>query len=710
LRSNIVCLMAAVLLAVTAPPAAAGSFNVYGLGANGAGCGSGWVAETSAPSKFTQADHCSRWTIRSNREGPLNTSHYAGANLYAGAGARFTSFSIRSTGTVQNGVRAAVFTCARPWDSCQGGTPLSGSWNDVEIVRGGNAQHVFAGVWCYEAKCPDSVSAGRAASIDYHESHAVVEDYTPPAAPSLSGVSTGWNSGQRRLAYGAADAGSGIDTVFLTIDGSLHRANNHTCARLPGVGYSRPVPCATSTSGEFDVNQPGQLADGPHSLTVTTRDAGWATGVASQQFLVDNNAPGHPVGLAVVGGEAWRGVNDFAVGWESPDQGSGSPVVGAYWRVGSPPGSPTDGTRIAGEGVSKVDGIRVPGDGDWVIEVWLEDAAGNVYQRNAASAHLRLDTTPPSLAFSDARNEHDPAEVRVDASDASSGVAGGQVDIRRQGTAEWHPLETQREGTDLVARIPDDRLERGTYELQATGWDAVGNRAVTSVRADGQQMVVDLPLRGDTHLSAWLARGGGGAQRALPTIRVGYGRRAWLRGVLRSGSGAVLGDTPLAVATRRPGAQWRPFSDVVTGPNGRYAIRLPRGASRELLVYFAGTRALRPSYDVAKLRVRGWTSLRLKPRRLRRGRTISFVGRVGLRGTRVPRGGKLVQIQYLDGRTWRPAVKLGRTNSRGRFRIRYRFRRISRPTTIRFRILVPAEGGWPYATGASRVRKAFVRP
>ena len=55
-------------------------------------------------------------------------------------------------------------------------------------------------------------------------------------------------------------------------------------------------------------------------------------------------------------------------------------------------------------------------------------------------------------------------------------------------------------------------------------------------------------------------------------------------------------------------------------------------------------------------------------------------------------------------------MKLGHTNQRGRFRISYRFRRISRPTRIYFRILVPAEGGWPYATGASRPRTAFVRP
>ena len=85
-----------------------------------------------------------------------------------------------------------------------------------------------------------------------------------------------------------------------------------------------------------------------------------------------------------------------------------------------------------------------------------------------------------------------------------------------------------------------------------------------------------------------------------------------------------------------------------------------------------------------------------------RGGTITFLGRVGHFRARLPAAGKLIQIQYLDGRKWRPAVKLGHTNRRGRFRIKYRFRRISRPTRIHFRILVPAEGGWPYTTGASR--------
>ena len=258
--------------------------------------------------------------------------------------------------------------------------------------------------------------------------------------------------------------------------------------------------------------------------------------------------------------------------------------------------------------------------------------------------------------------------------------------------------------------MPDDQLERGTYELRAVAWDAVGNEATTTVRADGQAMLLDLPLRGHTTLSAGLSRRAGGARGARRTIRIGYRKRVWLRGVLRS-AGALLPDTRVAVETRRLGrSNWQPLTELVTDGNGRYAVRLPRGASRDVRVHFPGDRSLQSATDVVRLLVRGWASLELQPRRLSRGGTITFRGRVGLFRARVPAAGKLIQIQYLDGRNWRPAVKLGHTDGRGRFAIRYRFRRISRPTKIYFRILVPAEGGWPYATGASRVRTAFVRP
>ena len=207
-----------------------------------------------------------------------------------------------------------------------------------------------------------------------------------------------------------------------------------------------------------------------------------------------------------------------------------------------------------------------------LVHVWLRDEAGNADPGNAIAVHLRLDTTAPTLAFENERSAENPAEVRVRTSDAHSGVAGGRIEIRRRGVAEWRELETRREGTELVAAIPDDQFERGTYELRATAWDAVGNSATTSLRADRREMVIDLPLRGDTTLSASLSRRAGGAGGGRRTMRVGYRKRAWLRGVLRSG-GALLPDTRLAIETRRLGGRRRGGRSPSSSPTGTGATR-----------------------------------------------------------------------------------------------------------------------------------------
>jgi hypothetical protein len=712
----LVLILVAVAAALPAP-ALAGTFHVYGLGLNSAGCPNGWQGQTFSPDRFRQRDLCSRWEIQSVRDGtPLRYGDFAGASMFTGEGAHFTGFSIRAFGAARNGVTWNMAMCKSAYMDCAQHWPRSGEFSDYETALGSaqsgggpiRSRHLFAGVTCLASTCADSSEAGRAVQITHTESHAIVEDYTPPDAPSLTGVATGWNSGQQRLSYTASDPSSGIESVTLTIDGSLHRTNVHSCTRLPAGGYQQPIPCVTSTGGEFALNEPGQLADGRHALTVTARDAGGETGSATQDFWVDNHAPAHPVGLAVAGGEDWRATNDFSLSWERPDQGNGSPIAAAYYKIGSPPATPTDGARVAPDGT--IAGLRVPGDGDWPVYVWLEDEAGNANPGHVATAQLRLDTTAPSLAFANERDTHNPAEVRVATADAHSGVAAGEISIRRRGIAEWLVLETRREGTDLVAAVPDDRLERGTYELRASARDGVGNAHTTGLRADGREMVLDLPLRGATAVTAGLSPRARGARGTRPGIRVRYRRSVWLRGALRSGA-TRLPDTRLAVYTRPlAGGDWLPLGEVVTDGSGRYATRLPKTSSRQVMVRFPGSRLLRPAEDVARLRVRGWAALRLRPSRLRRGGTIAFRGRVGTFDAPLPNGGKLIQIQYLDGRRWRPAVKLGRTDPRGRFAIRYRFRRISRPTRIWFRILVPAEGGWPYATGWSRTRIAYVRP
>ncbi len=372
--------LAGALASMGAEPAAAGTFHVYGLGMNGAGCPNGWQAQSSPPDRFRHTSTCSRWETRSVRDGKaLKQGNSAGISMVAGTGARFTGFSVRSEGTARNGAYWNVAMCTTPFANCQTHFPRTGTWGETEVqlgtlMPGGsayNAQHVWAGARCGQSSCADSTAAGRAVNVAHFQTHAVVDDYTPPAKPGVGGISGGWNSGEKQLSYFATDAGSGVASVLLTVDGSLHRTVNHSCSRLPTGGYTRPVPCATATGGEFTVNEPGQLADGHHSLTVTSRDAGGAAGSMTKDFWVDNNAPGHPIGLTVAGGDGWRRTNDFSVTWENPDQGNGSEIAAAYYKVGSAPETPTDGHAYRRRRADATRTSSVPRDGDWTLYVWL---------------------------------------------------------------------------------------------------------------------------------------------------------------------------------------------------------------------------------------------------------------------------------------------------------------------------------------------------
>jgi hypothetical protein len=95
-------------------------------------------------------------------------------------------------------------------------------------------------------------------------------------------------------------------------------------------------------------------------------------------------------------------------------------------------------------------------------------------------------------------------------------------------------------------------------------------------------------------------------------------------------------------------------------------------------------------------------SLRVSPESVRVGEAITLRGRVRP-GEAIPSRGKLVAIQFYEraARRWRPALLL-RTDRRGRFGRRYRFRSVSGTALVRLRAAVPTEASWPYAFGASR--------
>lgn len=73
--------------------------------------------------------------------------------------------------------------------------------------------------------------------------------------------------------------------------------------------------------------------------------------------------------------------------------------------------------------------------------------------------------------------------------------------------------------------------------------------------------------------------------------------------------------------------------------------------------------------------------------------------------------GKLVAIQYYDPSRakWRPAEVI-RTNRKGRFSYRYRFRTIASAQRIIFRAASLPEAGWPFLPSTSKPRSVIVYP
>ncbi|MFX1599495.1 MAG: hypothetical protein ACFFB6_02745, partial [Promethearchaeota archaeon] len=100
-----------------------------------------------------------------------------------------------------------------------------------------------------------------------------------------------------------------------------------------------------------------------------------------------------PTGLSA-SPSSWTNIDDFDLSWNNPGDTSG--IAGAYYKLDSAPGSPTDGTYVAGSDIETITGIVVGSDGTHTVYVWLRDAAGNVDHTTYVTVQVYLDTTDPS--------------------------------------------------------------------------------------------------------------------------------------------------------------------------------------------------------------------------------------------------------------------------------------------------------------------------
>src|SRR5438270_3174927 len=114
--------------------------------------------------------------------------------------------------------------------------------------------------------------------------------------------------------------------------------------------------------------------------------------------------------------------------------------------------------------------VVVPTDGDHAVTYQAADLAGN--ESGERTTRFRIDRTAPELVVFEATDGADPRRLVVAASDRTSGVGSGVIEVRSvavgtSGADGWHPLATARSGDRFTATIDDDALARGVYELRA---------------------------------------------------------------------------------------------------------------------------------------------------------------------------------------------------------------------------------------------------
>ncbi|MBS1893581.1 MAG: hypothetical protein JST59_19955 [Actinobacteria bacterium] len=552
----------------------------------------------------------------------------------------------------------AGHNCPRPDEAQASGWPQPRGYN----VKGTTA--VVQRVICKGGEGSKTCSARGLNYVQTYTAEATVVDESPPSVSILTDdpLTRGeWVAGTQALPLEAAD-NVGVRSVRPSWGG---RGESRAC------DYSQRIPCP-SGPGQLEVKTE-HLPEGTQELHLTAEDAAGNTADSSPVTVHIDNSPPGAVPLAVAGGEAWRNRNGYDLAWQNPPEPDRAPIVAAHWRLCRAGGSECTTGETAGTAVSDLDGIAVPAPGEWELQMWRQDAAGNQQPENASiPVKLRFDPEPPQLGF-EPISAADPTRVSLKATDPLSGVAGGEIALSRVGSGVWQTLPTTQEGEHLTTRIDDASLPAGEYELRGTASDHAGNLASTALMLDGEPMKVMLPLRTPMSLGAGILEtrtthhhGRHGKSRSVTALvshsQSKYGKQVRLAGHLVDASGGPLGGAQVNVfSLPKEGAEAQ-IATLTTDPEGNFGYEVEADASEELRFAYAGDATHLPAEGRVALDVSGASSLEVDHRHVLNGRSVTFSGRV--RGRPLPATGKLVELQVQLSGKWQ-TFRSTRTESDG---------------------------------------------
>ena len=253
-----------------------------------------------------------------------------------------------------------------------------------------------------------------------------------------------------------------------------------------------------------------------------------------------------------------------------------------------------------------------------------------------------------------------------------------------------------------MARIDDEHMSDGSYELRAQATDQAGNQRTTALLASGASAHFTLPLRLATRLNVGIVRRHGRRTRVVRQASVGYGTLVRVRGRLVTPEGNPLQDVSVEALSQVAdgSAPQRLLATVRTSRTGRFSFLVRRGPSRTVIVRYGGTGQIRGVTHQMHLNVRAATSIRPDRHRVVNGEDVRFFGRI--RTGRIPSKGKLVEMQVFVRGKWRTFATT-RAGRRGTWRYQYRFDGTRGTQDYRFRAKLPPEASYPFAPGVSHV-------
>jgi hypothetical protein len=603
---------------------------------------------------------------------------------------------------------------------CPRATAAQGSsWPRPTLYELGGATKLVQRVVCMGAPKIEYCSGKGQNYLETFTSEATVIDETAPSvSASVSGggpfVGGEWIAGAQGVGYEASD-NTGVKLVQAVVGGGSYGENSSSC------DYTQRIPCP-SGSGSINVDTT-KLGEGTQQLRLKATDAAGNQSESSPVTVRIDNTPPGAVPVAVEGGEAWRKSDAFAIAWANPDEGDRAPIVAAHWRICRVGTQECQIGTANGPSIAAIGGLAVPGPGEWEVEMWRQDAAGNTQPQNASvPARLRFDPEPPEVGFEPIATQ-DPTRIAVQVADRLSGIEGGEMEMSRVGSGVWQPLASTLEGDELVTRIDDASLPAGEYQLRATATDRAGNQTSSESRVDGQPMKITLPLRVPTTVDAGVLahhlvtkvvhrRGKRHVKKHQvsetgPQATVEFGAKAEFSGQLLDKSGNPMAGASIAVWQAIPEEQGETqVATLTTGSDGGFAYEVTPESSRRLRFVYAGTATSLPAEGSAEVLVHAASTVKVTPTHVLNGGSVTFSGEV--EGRPLPQAGKLVELQVRLTHEW-STFRTIRTDPEGRWSIEYPFKRTCGKEEYKFRARLPGEGGYPLEPGQSHVVDVAVR-